>query len=751
MSKAHRVEAEVGGRTFVFESGLMAKQANGACMATYGETQVLAATACGGERPGTDFFPMTVDYREKMSAAGRFPGGFIKREGRPTTKEILTSRLTDRPLRPLFPDGFYKDIQVLLSVLSADQVNDPDIVAMNAASAALMVSDLPFKGPVGSVRIGLVGENLVCNPTSEELKESSLDLIISGTQNGIIMVEAGAREVSEEQLLQSFEFAQAPIKALIDAQIKLKEIAGRPEGEFGVKPFPEELYKKMKAKYTPDMEKVFFTKVKRERNKAFSEISERIHAEYSPNDEHGNPVAGAASKVDVNRAKDRVVDDLVRGYAVDAKRADGRGLKEIRPISIDLGVLKRTHGSSLFTRGETQALCSVTLGTKKNEQIVEGLDEEYSMKFLLHYNFPSFSVGEAKPNRGPGRREIGHGALAERAIEAVMPSPEDFPYTVRIISDILESNGSSSMATVCGGVMALMDAGVPLKAPVAGIAMGLVQENDKVAILTDILGSEDAHGDMDFKVAGTEKGITSLQMDLKDAGISMEITRQALVEAKEARLFVLGKMREALPEPRTEMSEYAPRLERIMINPDKIGLLIGPGGKTIRELEAKTGCVIEINGDDSGEVVIASKDRKALDHCKGLIEGMTQDLKVNTIYPGKVVSLKDFGAFCEIGGTGQDGLVHVSEITEQRGIQVADYLAPGMDVEVKMISSDPQGRNRFSIKAARQDRGEPQLGPLPGRPATAPGGEQRFRDSRPPRGGRGPGGRGRGGFQPRNP
>jgi polyribonucleotide nucleotidyltransferase len=737
MSQAQRVEADLGGgRKFVFESGWLAKQANGACMARFGETMVLSACVVGPAREGTDFFPLQVDYREKMSAAGRFPGGFIKREGRPTTKEILTSRLCDRPLRPLFPDGFIMDLQVLLNVFSADQQNDPDIVAMNAASASLMVSDLPFNGPVGSVRIGLLGEQFVVNPTGAELKESRLDLVISGTKDGIIMVEAGAKEVSEEKMLAAFEFSQAPIQALIEAQLKLKQLAGRPPGDYEVAPFPADLADKIRKGYLEEMKKAFFIKIKRDRNTAFSKLGERIFDELIPKDAHGNPLPDAPDKVAVSRAHERVVDELVRGYAIENVRADGRTLKEIRPITIELGPLPRTHGSALFTRGETQALCTATLGTGDNEQIVEGLDEEYSMRFMLHYLFPNFSVGEVKPIRGPGRREIGHGALAERAIEAVIPPADQFPYTVRVMSDILESNGSSSMATVCGGCLALMDAGVPIKAPVAGIAMGLVREKGKVAILTDILGSEDAHGDMDFKVAGTEAGITALQMDLKAAGIPMEITHRALAEAREARLFVLGKMREAIGAPRAELSAHAPRLVRIMIPPDKIGLLIGPGGKTIRELEARTGCVIEINENDSGEVLIASKDKAALDNCKGIIEGMTQELKVGMIYPAEVVSLKDFGAFCEIAGTGQDGLVHVTEISEARGIQVADYLKIGMPVEVKLISTEPSGKNRFSIKAARQDKGLPQLGPLEGRPPSpppGPGGEQRFRDSRPPR------------------
>jgi polyribonucleotide nucleotidyltransferase len=759
MPQSHRVEADLGdGRKLVFESGWLAKQANGACMATLGETMVLAASVAGPAREGTDFFPLTVDYREKMAAAGRFPGGFIKREGRPTNKEILTARLCDRPIRPLFPDGFILDLQVLLTVFSADQVNDPDLVAMNAASAALAVSDLPFQGPVGSVRVGLIGDRFIICPTVEELKESRLDLVISGTKDGVIMVEAGAREVSEEQMLQAFEAAQKPIQAILDAQLRLKELAGRPPGDYEILPFPEEIARKIRERYLEEMKKAFFIKVKRERNLAFKKLGERIFDEMIPKDAAGNPLPDAPSTVDVSRAHERVVDELVRTYAIEGKRADARGHKDVRPIEIQLGLLPRTHGSALFTRGETQALCTTTLGTKSDEQIVEGLDEEYSERFMLHYNFPNFSVGEVKPIRGPGRREIGHGALAQRALEAVMPPEEEFPYTVRLISDILESNGSSSMATVCGGCLALMDAGVPVKAPVAGIAMGLVRERGQVAILTDILGSEDAHGDMDFKVAGTEQGITALQMDLKAAGIPMEITRRALADAREARLLVLGKMREAIAAPRAELSAHAPRLVRIMIPPDKIGLLIGPGGKTIRELESTTGCVIEINEDDSGEVLIASKDKAALDKCKAIIEGMTQELKVGTIYPAKVVSLKDFGAFCEIAGTGQDGLVHVTEITEARGIQVADYLKVGMEVEVKMLSSDPQGRNRFSIKAARQEKGQPQLGPLNGgAPGAAlagapggPGGEQRFRDSRPPRPGGGPGGRPPGG-PPRGP
>jgi len=750
-SVSHRVEVDLAGKKFVFESGAVARQANGAVLCSLGETLVLSAAVGGDERADQDWFPLTIDYREKMSAAGRFPGGFIKREGRPTTKEILTARLCDRPLRPLFPDGFFAEIQVLLNVFSADSDNDPDIVAMNAASASLHVSDLPFTAPVGSVRVGLLGGTFLLNPTYSELRESTLDLVISGTKDGVIMVEAGAGEVSEEQVLAAFEFAQPYIQALIDAQNRLRELAGRPKGDYPVHPFPEALFQKMRTRYSAEMKEAFFIKIKRDRNLAFKKIGAKIFEEMIPKDAQGIPLADAPSKVDVSRSHERLADEIVRSYALEGKRADGRGSKEIRPISIQLGLLPRCHGSTLFTRGETQALVSVTLGTKQDEQLVEGLEEAYSDRFMLHYNFPNFSVGEIKPIRGPGRREIGHGVLAQRALQAVLPAEAVFPYAVRIISDILESNGSSSMATVCGGCLTLMDAGVPIKAPVAGIAMGLIRERGQVSVLTDILGSEDAHGDMDFKVAGTEQGITALQMDLKAAGIPMDIVRRALTEAREARLFVLGKMREAITAPRTELSPHAPRLERIMINPEKIGLLIGPGGKTIREIEAKSGATVEINENNSGEVLIASKDRAILDKARAMIVGLTEDLQVGRIYASRVVSMKEFGVFCEIAGTGQDGLVHVTEITDERGIRVENYLKLGMEVEVKMLSSDPQGRNRFSIKEARRERGLPSLPPLNGpaeggapQPAGAPrGGEDRFRASRPPQGGRppqGPGG-----------
>ena len=707
------------------------------------KTTTKVAVVAGPPRGlGYEMVPLTVDYRERMAAAGKFPGGFIKREGRPSTTETLTARQIDRPLRPLFPEYMDSDIVISAIVLSSDEQNVPDIVALNAASAALTISDIPFAGPVGALRVGLIGGRFVANPTHEDLKTSDLDLSICGTKDGIIMVEAGAHEVSEEKMLEAFQFAEPIIKQMIDLQLQLAKLTGKKKGDLEILPGPSELFEKLKTKYRAELEKVFFTPGKQARADAIHAIVDRVIAECCPKDEFGDIKKGSPKVAFVKAAWDKLQDEVVRDFAIAGKRADGRGLKDIRPIDIQLGLLPRAHGSALFTRGETQALCTAVLGTGDDEQIVDGLHEEYSKRFYLHYNFPSFSVGETKPNRGPGRREIGHGDLAERAIDGVFPEKDAFPYTVRVISDILESNGSSSMATVCGGCLALMDAGVAIKAPVAGIAMGLVREKGKVAILTDILGSEDAHGDMDFKVAGTEKGITSLQMDLKAAGIPHEITKQALGEAREARMKLLAIMTAAIAAPRAKLSEFAPRLEKIRINTEKIGLVIGPGGKTIREIEAKSGATVEI--EDDGTVTISSRNAQSLQVAKSMVEGLVEDLKVGTIYPARVVSLKEFGAFCEIVGTGKDGLVHVTEITDAFVKSASDFLEMGMPVEVKLVNIDPQGRNRFSLKAARKERGLPPLEPLPGRGGGnggpggpgpgGPPGEQRFRDSRPPGG-----------------
>jgi polyribonucleotide nucleotidyltransferase len=548
-------------------------------------------------------------------------------------------------------------------------------------------------------------------------------------------------------MLEAFTFAEPHIKKLIDMQEDLRKQAGREKRPYDFLPAPTRIYEELKKKFEADLRKVFFTPGKHARAEAIEEVVDRAILHFCPKDEFGAIVKGSPKVAEVKAAWDRMQGEVVREFAIEGKRADGRGPNDIREIDIRLGFLPRTHGSTLFTRGETQALCTATLGTGDDEQIVDGLGEEYSKRFYLHYNFPSYSVGETKPNRGPGRREIGHGDLAERALDAIMPDPETFPYTVRIISDILESNGSSSMATVCGGCLALMDAGVPIKAPVAGIAMGLVREKGKTVILTDILGSEDAYGDMDFKVAGTEKGITSLQMDLKAGGIPLDVTREALDRAKQARLFVLGKMKGALEAPRGEISKFAPRIHKMKVDQEKIGLVIGPGGKTIRGIEEQSGASVEI--EDDGTVIVSSRNLEALERAKGMIEALTEDLKVGTIYPAKVVSLKDFGAFCEIGNTGRDGLVHVTEITDAYVKSVTDYLQLGMEVDVKLVSTDPSGKHRFSIKMARKEKNLPPLGPLPG---ANPGGEgepgsadDRFRSSRPPGGGgRGPGGPGRG-------
>ena len=754
MDQSKRVEAEIEGKKFAYESGWMAKQASGSCVVQIADTMVLAAAVGGPPRGlGYEMVPLTVDYRERIAAAGKFPGGFIKREGRPSTKETLTARQIDRPIRPLFPEYMDTDVVISVTVLSADGENDPDIAAMNAGSAALHVSDIPFNGPVGSVRVGLIDGKFVVNPTATELRSAEIDLVLSGTKDGFIMVEAGAHEVSEARILEAFQFAEPHIRKLIDMQEELRKAVGKAKKPYDILPAPTKIYEELKKKFEADLRKVFFTPGKQARAEAIEEIVDRAIAHFCPKDEHGVTRPGSPKVAEVKAAWDHMQSDVVRDFAIQGKRADGRGLGDIRPIDIRLGFLPRTHGSALFTRGETQALCTATLGTGDDEQIVDGLGEEYSKRFYLHYNFPSFSVGETKPNRGPGRREIGHGDLAERAIDAIMPDPETFPYTVRIISDILESNGSSSMATVCGGCLALMDAGVPIKMPVAGIAMGLVREHGKTAILTDILGSEDAYGDMDFKVAGTEKGITSLQMDLKAGGIPLDVTRDALEQARQARVYVLQKMRQALESPRGALSPFAPRIHKMKIDPEKIGLVIGPGGKVIRGIEEQSGATVEV--EDDGTIIVASKNLDSLESAKAMIEAITEDLKVGQIYPATVVSLKDFGAFCEIGKTGRDGLVHVTEITDDYVRNVSDYLQIGMEVEVKLVSTDPSGKHRFSIKQARKDKGLPAMTPLPGVTVAAgpPGGgsaDDRFRSSRPPQRGPGrpgPGGppRGRGG------
>ena len=738
MTSAKKIEGLVQDKKIVFESGWLAKQANGAVMIQMGETQVFVAATAGGKRD-LGFMPLMVDYREKAVASGKFPGGFMKRESRPGDHETLISRLTDRPIRPLFPEGWIYDTQVLCQVWSYDDENPTDVLVLNGASAALHISDIPWAGPVGSVRVGRVGGNFVANPTTSEQKESDINLIISGTREGFVMVEAGMKEVPEADVLAAFEFAQGQIQNLIDLQDKLREAVGKEKKDWGLPKFPEDVLQKVREGYEGKLREVFFISGKQTRSTAIRGVKDKMKEALCPKDEQGVPVPGNPSEKDVSKAWDRMMDSVVREYVLQKRRSDGRGLEDIRAIDIQVGLLARTHGSALFTRGETQAIVTTTLGTKQDEQIVDGMAEEYSKRFMLHYNFPPFSVGETKPIRGPGRREIGHGGLAERALEPLLPSEDDFPYTVRVVSDILESNGSSSMATVCGGTLAMMDAGVPIRKPVAGIAMGLVYESDdNFAILTDILGSEDAHGDMDFKVAGSEDGITALQMDLKAGGIPMPIVEKALAQAKTARLHVIGKIQEALAEPRKDLSRYAPRLVVVNIDQEKIGLIIGPGGKTIRAMEEESGANIEI--DDDGKILISSKDLASLDKARDMVKQLTEDLDIGGIFKAKVVSIKNFGAFVGLEGRADEGLVHVTEITDAYVDRVEDYLERGMPVEVKLLSREDSGKYRFSIKAARQEKGEPVLGRLDGQPPQARsergGGERGFRDSRP-RGGRG--------------
>src|SRR3990172_6896437 len=600
-----KLERLIGKRTLSIEVGKIAKQADGAAIVRYGDTMVLAtAVSAPEEKEEADFFPLTVDYREKMYAAGKFPGGFFKREGRPTLKETLTMRLIDRPIRPLFPETYLREVQVMSMVFSADKENDPDILAMVGASAALSVSSIPFCGPTGSVRVGQINGEFVINPTHSELAMSSMDLVVSGTEEAVMMVEASSKEITEKQI----------IKAIFE-------------------------------------------------------------------------------RIETMVVRDQIIKE--------GKRPDGRGLTNIRPISCEVGILPRTHGSALFTRGETQAIVVTTLGTTMDEQRVDTIEDEYSKKFMLDYNFPPFCVGEVKPLRGPGRREIGHGALAERALEAVLPPPSKFPYTIRVVSDIMESNGSSSMASVCGGTISMMDAGVPIHAPVAGIAMGLIKEGNSVCILSDILGTEDHLGDMDFKVAGTAKGVTALQMDIKISGITEKIMRDALTQAKEGRLHILQELAKVIENPRPEISVYAPKVIHIKINPEKIGLIIGPGGKNIKKIQEETSAKIEI--EDDGTVIISAALTESAQKAKTWIERMTEEVLVGKTYTGKVLSLKEYGAFVEII-PGHDGLVHISELSDSYIEKVEDVVKVGQEIMIKVIGIDDQKRVKLSRKAALKEK-----------------------------------------------
>ena len=682
---------QMGDMTLEITTGELARQADGAVTVTCGGTVVLVTVVAAGScREGTDFLPLTVDYREKTSAAGKIPGGFFKREGRPTEKEILTCRLIDRPLRPLFQDGMRNDLQIVAWVLSADGQNDPDVLGINGASAALMVSGIPFDGPVGGVRIGMIGDEYIINPTTDQLEKSRMDLVLVGTKTSVNMVEGWAGILSEDIILGAIKAGQAALGPIIDIQKELRtEVAPEPR-EFDLQIPSDELIRQVDERAASELIPVLNIRKKKARSQAVADIKEAIRAEMLENDPE---LAGWAFSAAFKKALKKYSRKMI---IEDGKRSDGRSTDEVREISCRVGVLPRTHGSALFSRGETQVLAMATMGTASDRQRIDGLGEEEKKRFMLHYNFPAFSTGEARMNRGPKRREIGHGALAERSLLQVLPSEEECPYTIRIVADVLSSNGSSSMASICGGSLSLMDAGIAIKKPVAGIAMGLLQEGEDTVILTDILGSEDALGDMDFKLAGTEDGVTGLQMDIKIAGISEDIMKAALAQARVARLHILGKMNEVLSEAKAEMSPYAPKILSIQIDPDKIGLVIGPKGKNIKALE-KTGVKIDI--EDDGLIAISSSDIEAARKARDTIELMTAEVEIGKTYRGKVKTIKQFGAFVELI-PGKDGLCHISELAEHRVNKVEDVMNEGDMVNVKVIAIDNLGRIKLSHKQA---------------------------------------------------
>ena len=694
----YKFEREIGESVLSIEVGKIAKQAHGSAVVTYGDTVVLGTVVTGPPREGVDFFPLTVDYREKMSAAGKIPGGFFKREGRPSTNEILTMRMIDRPMRPMFPEGFIDEVQVQVMVLSADLQNFPDVIGFVAAAAAMEVSGLPFAGPLAAVRVGRIEGQFVVNPTKAQMEHSDLDVVVAGHKDAITMIEVGSKEISEKDCYNAIKFGhENGILPICEMLAELKRVAGKkvtwekPESN---EPFIAEL----KAKFWNDLLAAKGISGKQERGDAVDAVYDKAIAAYCP--EGVEKPLHDAKKV---KACMKILEErLVRTRILnDGVRPDGRKLDQIRTITSEVGWLPRNHGSSLFSRGETQAMVSCTLGTPSDEQIIDDMMEEYKKRFLLHYNFPPFSVGEVRRIGSPGRREIGHGALAERSLEAVIPDAESFPYTIRLVSDILESNGSSSMATVCGGSLALMDAGVPIKAAVAGISVGLVEEGNKHVTFTDILGEEDGFGDMDFKVAGTRDGITGVQLDIKTTGLKFPILKEALEAARKARLHILDLMDHTLAKPRPEISNLAPRMLRIQINPEKIGKVIGPGGKTIRAIQADTGAQIDI--EDDGTVIISSTDGEAAKKALQIVQRMTEEVAIGRIYEGKVISIKDFGAFIEITD-GQDGLCHISELDDAYVKSVTDVVHIGDTVKVKVIAIDDQGRVKLSRKQAMREQ-----------------------------------------------
>ncbi len=689
------VELELKGKTLSIETGRFAKQADGSVIVRYGDTVILATAVSAKEaRANIDFFPLTCAYQEKTYAAGKIPGGFFKREGRPTEKEVLTSRLIDRPIRPLFPDGFHAETQVIVSVLSFGEENISDMLGIIGASAAVGISDIPFDGPVGAVRIGIIDNTFVVNPDLKEIDECDFSLVVAGTDQAVLMVEGGGFEINESVLLEAIDLAHKEIRSIVGTQRELIKLAGRDKRQVEPPVIDENMESAVSDHSLNAIKEAIKIPDKLIRQDSLDNILKGVIADLNTGDED---ISGQISEAFNNIEK-----KLVRSMILDNNiRADGRKPDEIRQISSDVGILPRTHGSSLFTRGETQCLAVVTLGTSDDEQRIDSLEGEAKKTFMLHYNFPSFSVGEVRPMRGPGRREIGHGMLAEKAITPVLPPKSDFPYTIRIVSDVLESNGSSSMATVCGGTLALMDAGVPIRKPVAGIAMGLIKEGDKYITLTDILGLEDHLGDMDFKVTGTEDGITAFQMDVKISGVTRDIMEKALEQARAGRLFILGRMGEILSETRGTLSTYAPRIFTMKIKPDKIRDIIGPGGKVIRGIVEQTG--VKINVDDDGSVNIASIDEESAQKAMDIVKGIVAEAELGKLYMGTVKRIMDFGAFVEIL-PGTEGLVHISQIAEERIAKVTDVLKEGDEFLVKVIEIDKTGRVRLSRKEAMKEQ-----------------------------------------------
>jgi polyribonucleotide nucleotidyltransferase len=687
------MKAKFGKNDLILETGKFAKQANGSVTVQYGGTVVLV-TACMSKEPkeGQDFFPLTVEYQEKTYAAGKIPGGFFKREGRPSESEILTARLIDRPIRPLFPGGLLNEIQIVAIVLSSDGENDPDILSVNGASVALSISDIPFNGPVACCRVGYVDNQFILNPTYAQLENSVLDLVVVANIKGIVMLEAKSKEVSEEIFQEAVKVGFENLRDIIHLQEEFSAQFGKPKLDLEYKKIDPALQKEIEELAKEKLKKVYELSKKEEREEEIGLLSKELEAQLIPLGYLSSDIKMALVEVEKGQVRKKILEENVR--------IDGRGFKDIRPISCEVSVLPRTHGSSLFTRGQTQSLAVTTLGTGEDEQLIEALEGEKYKSFMLHYSFPPFSVGETAPVRGPGRREIGHGALAERSLLAVMPSKEKFPYTIRVVSEILESNGSSSMATVCAAILSLMDAGVPIKDAVGGIALGLIKEDTKTVILTDITGLEDHFGDMDFKVAGTKTGITAIQLDLKIDGIDIDLLNRCLAQAKEARFFVLDKMKETLTQPRQELSSFAPRIEIVKVNPEKIGELIGPSGKTIKKIIASTGVTIDIQED--GSVLVASTDASKSEEAIKMIRTITEDIEVGRVYVGKVKRIVPFGAFVEIAPS-KEGLVHISELSDHFVKDVEEVVKLQDEIKVKVIGIDELGRINLSKKKAEEN------------------------------------------------